>query len=226
MREQRQLVRSAGLMSLMTLLSRVFGYLRDNTLAQILGASRSADAFIIAFRIPNLFRRLVGEGAFTAAFVPTLSEYMKKENRAELWRFAAVMFWTMACALMVLAALGVIFSPALVKVLAFGFTSIQDKWDLTVSLNRLMFPYLVFIGLAALLQGVLNVHGSFGVPAFTPVLLNLSIIGVALVFSRRVQEPAFAFAWGVLLGGLLQLGFQIPFVIRKGMRFPLIARFR
>lgn len=210
----------------MTLLSRVFGYVRDNLQAQILGASRSADAFIIAFRIPNLLRRLVGEGAFTAAFVPTLSDYMKPENRKEMWQFAAITFWTMACVLMVLTALGVIFSPALVKVMAYGFSGIEGKWDLTVSLNRLMFPYLLFIGLAALVQGILNVNGSFAVPAFTPVLLNLSIIGAALGLRPYVKEPAYAFAWGVLLGGLLQIGFQIPFVIRMGMRFPLVVGFR
>jgi len=212
-------------MSFMTLLSRIFGYVRDNLQAQILGASRSADAFIIAFRIPNLLRRLVGEGAFTAAFVPTLADYTKEENRKHLWQFAALTFWTMACVLMVLTALGVIFSPALVKVLASGFSGIEGKWDLTVSLNRLMFPYLLFIGLAALVQGVLNVNGSFAVPAFTPVLLNLSIIAAALGLSPYVQEPAYAFAWGVLVGGALQIGFQIPFVMRMGMRFPFRISF-
>ncbi|HEY3175750.1 MAG TPA: murein biosynthesis integral membrane protein MurJ [Candidatus Polarisedimenticolia bacterium] len=225
MEEERRLVRSAGVMSFMTLLSRVLGYVRDNLQAQMLGASRTADAFIIAFRIPNLFRRLVGEGAFTAAFVPTLSDYAKPERRREMWHFAAATFWTMTCVLMVLTALGVIFSPAVVKVLAYGFSGIEDKWNLTVSLNRLMFPYLLFIGLAALIQGILNVHGSFAVPAFTPVLLNLSIIGAALGLSPFVREPAYAFAWGVLAGGLLQLAFQIPFVIRKGMRFPIVMGF-
>ncbi|HZI93511.1 MAG TPA: murein biosynthesis integral membrane protein MurJ [Patescibacteria group bacterium] len=226
MDEERRLVRSAGVMSFMTLLSRVFGYVRDNLQAQVLGASRSADAFIIAFRIPNLLRRLVGEGAFTAAFVPTLSDYMKPENRKEMWRFAAITFWTMACVLMVLTALGVIFSPTLVKLMAYGFSGIEGKWDLTVSLNRLMFPYLLFIGLAALVQGILNVNGSFAVPAFTPVLLNLSIIGAALGLSPWMKEPAYAFAWGVLFGGLLQIAFQIPFVMKMGMRFPLMTGFR
>ncbi len=225
MEEQHRLVRSAGAMSFMTLISRIFGYLRDLLLAQILGASRSADAFIIAFRLPNLLRRLVGEGAFTAAFVPTLSEYMKPENRRNMWRFAAMTFWTMACVLMVLSALGVVFAPTLVKLLAYGFTDIEEKWDLTVSLSRMMFPYLLFIGLAALVQGILNVNGSFAVPAFTPVLLNLSIIGAALVVAPRLDEPAYGFAWGVLVGGVLQLGFQIPFVVRLGMRFPPLLGF-
>ena len=225
MDEEKRLVRSAGVMSLLTLLSRIFGYLRDNLQAQILGASRTADAFIIAFRIPNLLRRLVGEGAFTAAFVPTLSDYMKPERRAELWKFAGVVFWSMACVLMVLTALGVIFSPSLVSALAYGFTGLEEKWNLTVALNRLMFPYLIFIGLAALVQGILNVNGSFAVPAFTPVLLNLCIIGAALGLAPFMAEPAYAFAWGVLLGGALQLGFQIPFVMRLGMRFPIKVDF-
>jgi len=226
MEEARRLVRSAGVMSVMTLLSRIFGYVRDNLLAQVLGASRSADAFIIAFRIPNLLRRLVGEGAFTAAFVPTLSDYMTPEKRREAWQFAALTFWTMALVLMVMTALGVIFSPALVKLLAYGFTGIEEKWTLTVALNRLMFPYLIFIGLAALVQGVLNVNGSFAVPAFTPVLLNLSIIGAALFVAPHMEEPAYAFAWGVLFGGLMQLAFQIPFVWKLGMRFPFAASLR
>ena len=212
-------------MSLITLMSRVLGYVRDNLLAQMLGASRTADAFIIAFRIPNLFRRLVGEGAFTAAFVPTLSDYMKPEKRKELWHFAAATFWTMTCVLMVITALGVIFSPVIVRLLAYGFVGIEEKWNLTVGLNRLMFPYLVFIGLAALVQGILNVHGSFAVPAFTPVLLNISIIASALGLSPFVSDPAYAFAWGVLVGGSLQLLFQIPFVMKLGMRFPLVLGF-
>jgi len=219
MREERRLVRSAGAMTFMTLMSRVLGYVRDNLQAQFLGASRSADAFIIAFRIPNLLRRLVGEGAFTAAFIPTMSDYLKPERRKELWQFAAIVFWTMATVLMVLTALGVIFSPQIVKAMAWGFAGIQDKMDLTVGLNRLMFPYLLVICLAALLQGILNIHGSFAVPAFTPVLLNLSMIGAALLLAPHLEEPAWAFAWGVLLGGVLQMGFQIPFVIRLGMRF-------
>jgi putative peptidoglycan lipid II flippase len=226
MEETRRLVRSAGVMSLMTLISRVLGYVRDNLQAQILGASRSADAFIIAFRIPNLLRRLVGEGAFTAAFVPTLSEYTRPERRRELWGFAALVFWTMACVLMVLSAAGVLLSPGIVKALAYGFSGIEEKFDLTVSLNRLMFPYLLFIGLAALVQGILNVHGRFAVPAFTPVLLNLAIIGAALFAAPHMAEPAYAFAWGVLAGGALQLGFQIPFVMRLGMRFPIGVSFR
>ena len=225
MEEERKLVRSAGVMSIITLASRVLGYVRDNLLAQMLGASRTADAFIIAFRIPNLFRRLVGEGAFTAAFVPTLSDYMKPEKKKELWHFAAATFWTMACVLMVITALGVIFSPSIVRLLAYGFVEIEEKWNLTVSLNRLMFPYLVFIGLAALVQGILNVHGSFAVPAVTPVLLNISIIVGALALSPFVSDPAYAFAWGVLAGGTLQLLFQIPFVMKFGMRFPLVLGF-
>ncbi|HXI03592.1 MAG TPA: murein biosynthesis integral membrane protein MurJ [Candidatus Saccharimonadales bacterium] len=212
------IVRSAGAISLLTFLSRITGYLRDLLLAQMLGAANSSDAFIIAFRIPNLFRRLVGEGSLTAAFVPTLSEYSEEDQRREMWRFASLTFTTLAVVVAVICALGVLFSPLLVRALAWGFSGIEDKWDLTVALNRLMFPYLLFISLSALAMATLNTVGSFALPASTPIFLNFAIISVAWLMGRRMEEPAWAFAWGVLLGGLLQLGIQIPALWRRGWR--------
>ena len=219
MPQTQRIMRSAGAMSVTTLLSRILGYFRDNLQATILGAADSSDAFIIAFRIPNLLRRLVGEGALTSAFVPTFSRYLKDGDPARLWRFANRMLYTLLIILTVLTVLGIVFSPQLVKVLAYGFRVSPDKWDLTIQLNRMMFPYIFFISLAALASGILNSLDSFALPAFTPVLLNLAIIAAALLFSRKFSNPAYAFAWGVLVGGLLQFLVQIPFLIRKGMSF-------
>ncbi len=184
----------------------------------MLGAADSSDAFIVAFRIPNLFRRLVGEGALTAAFVPTLSDYSREERRREMWEFASLAFTALAVVAGVLAAAGVLFSPALVRALAWGFSGIEDKWDLTVALNRLMFPYLLFISLSALAMATLNTLGSFALPASSPIFLNLAILAVAWLAGRRMEEPAWAFAWGVLLGGVLQLAIQLPALWRRGWR--------
>ncbi len=213
------MIRSASAMSVTTMLSRILGYFRDNLQASVLGAANVSDAFIIAFRIPNLLRRLVGEGALTSAFVPTFSRYLKEGDPEKLWRFANRMFTTLLLLLLVITILGIAFSPQIVKVLAYGFKVSPDKWDLTIQLNRLMFPYIFFISLAALAGGILNSLGSFALPAFTPVLLNLSIICAALWFSRSFSSPAYAFAWGVLVGGLLQLLIQIPPLIKRGMTF-------
>jgi len=218
MDSHEKIVRSAGVMAFLTLVSRVTGYVRDNLLAQILGAAQSSDAFIIAFRIPNLLRRLVGEGTMTAAFIPTLSEYAHGEKKKELWAFASLAFTTLAVVLALIAAAGVILSPYLVKVLAYGFTGIEGKWDLTVSLNRLMFPYIFFIGLAALSMATLNTLGVFALPASTPILLNFSVIGAAWLFGRSSGEPAYVFAIGVLIGGALQVGIQLPALWRRGWR--------
>lgn len=218
MKTHEKIVRSAGLVSLLTFVSRISGYLRDLLLAQILGAANTSDAFIIAFRIPNLLRRLVGEGALTAAVIPTLSDYKRGGRQREFWEFAALAFSTLAVLVAILTAAGILFSPLLVKALAYGFTGIEQKWDLTVSLNRLMFPYIFLISLAALATATLNTVGLFGLPAATPILLNLSIIGVAWAFGRSLPQPAYAFAWGVLLGGFLQLAVQMPALWARGWR--------
>lgn len=218
MDSQHRMVRSAGLISALTFASRITGYLRDSLLAQMLGAANSSDAFIVAFRIPNLLRRLVGEGTLTAALIPTLSDYQTEDRKKEFWGFVSLVFTTLAVLVAILAAAGVVFSPYLVKALAYGFTGIEDKWDLTVSLNRLMFPYILFISLAAMAMATLNTVGIFGLPSATPILLNLSIIAVAWIFGRNAPEPAYAFAWGVLLGGVMQIAAQVPSMMRRGFR--------
>ena len=217
MDKERGLIRAAGSMSVMTTLSRIAGYFRDNLQATILGAANSSDAFVIAYRIPNMLRRLVGEGALTSAFVPTFARYLKAGDRDALWRFAASVLYAAAALLAVITALGVALSPWLVRLLAWGFSVAPEKMALTVSLNRLMFPYIFFISLAALVGGILNAFDVFALPAFTPVLLNLSIITAAWLLRERFTDPAYGFAIGVIVGGFLQIAVQIPALRRQGM---------
>src|SRR2546425_2198698 len=196
MDKERGLIRAAGSMSVVTMLSRIAGYFRDNLQADILGAANSSDAFIIAYRIPNMLRRLLAEGALTSAFVPTFARYVKGEDRRAAWRLAASVLYVLTAILAAIVALGVLFSPWVVRMLAWGFGELPEKFDLTVSLNRLMFPYIFFISLAALATGILNSFDVFALTAFTPVLLNLAIIGSALALRHRFPDPAYGFAIG------------------------------
>jgi putative peptidoglycan lipid II flippase len=221
MDKERALVRAVGSMGLMTLLSRIAGYVRDNLQAAILGAAGSSDAFVIAFRIPNMLRRLVGEGAVSAAFVPTFTRRMKDADPRAMWRFAGSILFALSILLAVVVVFGILFSPLLVRALAWGFSSSPDKFALTVQLNRWMFPYIFLVSLAALASGILNSFDRFALPAFTPLLLNLAIIAAALTLSSRFPDPAYAFAVGVLGGGILQLAVQVPAVLRHGLDLKL-----
>ncbi|OGW76366.1 MAG: murein biosynthesis integral membrane protein MurJ [Omnitrophica bacterium RIFCSPHIGHO2_02_FULL_49_9] len=233
MENEHKLIRSAGIVGLATSLSRIFGYFRDATLALVLGAGFSMDAFTIAFRVANLFRRLVGEGAMSSAFVPVFVAYRKEQSTEALWEFTRKFFYTLAMAAGTIVVLEVIFAPLIVHVVAPGFTSGGNKFQLTVLLTRLMAPYLALIALAAVLMGVLNSFGHFLVPALSPVLFNIAVIGAAFLAGYVSDEPAVGIACGVLIGGGLQLVSQIPFVRRKGMNFrpgfsirhPAIRRF-
>ncbi|MGB8952586.1 MAG: murein biosynthesis integral membrane protein MurJ [Candidatus Aminicenantales bacterium] len=218
-KKELTILKSAAAVAFPTLLSRILGYVRDYLQAYYLGTSRGADAFTIAYIIPNLLRRLTGEGAMTAAFVPVFTEIKKEKTRKEIWKFANYFFFDLTVVMAALTILGIIFSPLLVRAVAFGFKDIQGKWELTVILTRIMFPYVFLISLAALAMGILNSFYKFFVPAFTPVLLNLAIISGALVFAGKAREPAVVFAVGVVLGGLLQLFFQVPYLWKEGMRF-------
>ena len=216
---QHKLLRSTMAVSVPTLFSRILGYLRDMIQAYYMGTGRSADAFTIAYLIPNLLRRLTAEGAMTAAFVPVFSRMKKKETREELWKFANAFFYDLTVIMAGVVILGVLLSPLLVRVIGVGFQDVQGKLSLTVTLTRIMFPYILLVSLSALAMAVLNSFHKFFVPALTPVLFNLSVIGAAVVFAGRSREPALVFAGGVVLGGILQLVFQIPFLRRKGMTF-------
>src|SRR5947208_12253111 len=225
MDKERGLIRAAGSMSVVTMLSRIAGYFRDSLQATILGSADSSDAFVIAYRIPNMLRRLVAEGALTSAFVPTFARYIRSGDREAMWRFAASVLYTMAALLAVITGLGVAFSPLLVKALAWGFAVSPEKVALTIWLNRMMFPYIFFISLSAIMSGILNGFDVFALPAFTPVLLNAAIIACAWGLRNRFADPAYGFAVGVLIGGFLQLIVQIPALWAHGMSLRPPAHF-
>lgn len=223
--EKQRILRSVGVVSFLTLLSRFLGYARDLTLAILLGTSLAADAFVIAFRIPNLLRRLTAEGAMTGAFVPVFAQY-RSEKPDKGWEFANRMFWTLASILAGVTLLGIVFAPALVRVFTLLSPS-PEQWSLAVLLTRITFPYCVLIALTALAGATLNTVGVFGLPAATPMFLNLAIIGAAVVaYLTGYEEAAIALAVGVVVGGALQLAVQIPSLWRRGMRFRFGISFR
>jgi putative peptidoglycan lipid II flippase len=210
----KALLKSAATVSSMTLMSRILGFVRDMVIARMFGAGTGADAFFVAFRIPNLLRRLFAEGAFSQAFVPVFSEYRTRRDHQALRQLADHTAGTLGGVLLLATAVGSIAAPFIVLLFAPGFTRNAEKYELTVELLRITFPYLLFISLTALAGGMLNSCGRFGVPAFTPVFLNLSLIGAALFIAPHLERPALALAWGVFVGGLVQLGFQVPFLHR------------
>ncbi|MCU7959514.1 MAG: murein biosynthesis integral membrane protein MurJ [gamma proteobacterium symbiont of Bathyaustriella thionipta] len=203
-----------------TLISRILGFIRDVVLAHVFGAGAATDAFFVAFKIPNFLRRLFAEGAFSVAFVPVLSEYQSKRSFAELQLFVSRVSGTLGAILLLVTVAGVLGAPLLATVFAPGFLHDPLKHQLTVDMLRLTFPYLFFISLTAFAGGILNAHQRFGVPAFTPVLLNLSLIGCALLLSPRMQQPVVALAWGVLIAGIAQFVFQLPFLARMRLLRP------
>ena len=219
--QSRHVLRSTGAVAIPTVLSRIFGYIRDMIQAFYMGTSSSMDAFTIAYVIPNLLRRLTGEGAMTAAFVPVFTRVKKERSLKEIWKFANTFFYFLTLLMALLTVIGILFSALLVKLIAWGYGKVPGKLELTVVLTRIMFPYIFLISLAALASAILNSFYKFAVPAFTPVLLNLAIITLALIFAGKAEEPAYIFAVGVTLGGILQLVFQIPFLWKRGMRFTL-----
>ncbi len=202
-----------------TLLSRVAGLVRDILLASLMGASSgvSADAFYMAFRIPNFFRRIFAEGAFSQAFVPVFAEYRSQHTEQELREFTARMAGIFGAALVLITVAGILAAPWLVRAIAFGYTSDPAKFALTVEILRITFPYLMFVSLVAMAAGILNSHRRFAAAAFTPVLLNLSLIAAALWLAPRMQQPALALGWGVFAAGVIQLLFQFPFLARLRM---------
>jgi len=213
----RIVAKSAGVIGLATFISRLLGFLRDIVIARLFGVYIYAQAFVIAFRIPNLFRDLVGEGATNAAFVPVFSEYANRHTKEEFWELANVVLNLLLVILMSITILGIIFSPAIVRLIAPGFIASADKLAATIKLNRIIFPYILLISLSAYSMGVLNSLKHFAVPAFAPCLLNISIIVFALAFGEGTK----GLALGVLVGGVLQLAIQIPVLYKKGFRLKL-----
>jgi len=222
--DHKKIAKAASVVGGATLLSRIFGFVRDMVVAKLFGTGLATDAFFVAFRIPNLLRRLVGEGALTASFIPVYSEYINQKSREEGDELVSVVFSVLTVALVILTGLGILFSPWIIKVMAYGFSQDPEKFKLTVLLTRIMFPYIFFIGLVALAMGVLNSWKHFTAPALAPVLLNISIIACALFFHEIMKEPILSLAVGVLLGGLAQLFFQVPFIRRKKIAVQFIFR--
>ena len=214
--KKSSLLKSSSIVSIWTLLSRVLGFIRDVIFARLFGASLASDAFFLAFKIPNFFRRMFAEGAFSQAFVPVINEY-KTKHPERVKDLIANVFGTLAAILLLLTTLAVAAAPLLTLVFAPGFADEPEKYALAVKMLRITFPYLFFISLTAMAAGILNTYGRFAVPAFTPILLNLCLITAALVFTRFFNPPIIAVAWGVFIAGLVQLLFQIPFLLKLGL---------
>lgn len=212
----KQLAKSTGLVGSMTLCSRILGFIRDMLVAQYFGASAQFDAFLVAFKLPNFFRGLLAEGAFTQAFVPLLSEYREQRTEEETQRYLNAVAGSLALALVIFVGLGMLFAPALIRLFAPGFEVGETRFELATQMLRITFPYLLFISLTAFAGGILNTYGRFAVPAITPTLLNISLITCTVYLSAQLTTPIKALAWGVFLGGILQLGFQLPFLARMG----------
>jgi putative peptidoglycan lipid II flippase len=219
MSEKSQVFKAAGVVGAATLLSRMLGYIRDAVIAWYFGAGLNSDAFIAAFRIPNLLRKLLGEGSISNAFVPVLTDYLARDGKDEALRLAKSALWVMSIILVIVSICGIILSPLIVKIIAPGFVDSPGKISLTIVLTRIMFPYIFFIGLVALCMGILNVFGHFATPALAPVLLNLAMILSIFFLCPHFSKPVLGLAAGVMIGGVLQLGFQVPAMVKKGFLF-------
>lgn len=213
--QKKHIAKAAGLMSLATLISRILGYVKDMLLARFFGATGTADTFFVAFRIPNLLRELFAEGSMSAAFIPVLSEYQTKHGKQEAERLVRITFTFISLVVGLVCILGIVFSPVIVAAIAPGFLSMPAKFSLTVVLTRVMFPFLLFVSLAALVMGSLNARRVFFIPAFAPAMLNITIIASVLFFAYRIEQPILAVAIGVTAGGLTQFAFQLPSFFRK-----------
>lgn len=212
-----KLLRSTAIVSSMTLLSRVLGLVRDLVFAQKFGASLATDAFYVAFRIPNFMRRLFAEGSFSLAFVPVLAEFRQRGDSQALRSFIDHVCGTLASILLIVVGIGMLAAPAIVMVFAPGFIDKPEKFALTADMLRITFPYIFLISLAGFAGGILNSFSRFALPALSPVLLNLALIASAIWLAPYFDQPIKALAWGVFIGGVLQLLMQIPGLMKLGL---------
>ncbi len=210
-------LRSTLVVSIMTLLSRISGLLRDMALAQIVGGSAMADAFFVAFRIPNFFRRISAEGAFSSAFIPVFAEFRNQRGPQELQQFLNFTAGWLSFFLLLLTATGVVFAPQIVALLAPGFATDPVKYQLTIDALRITFPYLLFISLVAMSAGILNSCNRFAIPAITPVLLNISLLCAVFWLIPLFPNATIGLSWGVFFAGALQFLLQLPFLYREGL---------
>ena len=214
---KKGLLRSSAVVGIMTFLSRILGLVRDVIFARFIGAEAGADAFFVAFKIPNFLRRLFAEGAFAQAFVPVLSEYRSQGSMTAVKNLVDRVAGCLGLTLILVTAIAVAGAPLLTALFAPGFVGQPEKYQMTSDMIRITFPYLLLISLTGFAGAILNSFDRFAVPAFTPVLLNVSLITAAIVVSPHFDVPVFALAWGVVAAGILQLVFQLPFLMRLGL---------
>ncbi len=211
------LLKSLAAVSSMTMFSRVLGFARDAIVARVFGAGMATDAFFVAFKLPNLLRRIFAEGAFSQAFVPILAEYKSKQGEDATKVFISYVAGLLTLALAIVTVLGMLAAPWVIMVTAPGFADTADKFTLTSQLLRITFPYILLISLASLAGAILNTWNRFSVPAFAPTFLNVSMIGFALFAAPHFHPPVLALAWAVTVGGVLQLFYQLPHLKKIGM---------
>ncbi len=217
--ERHAIAGAAGLIGAATFSSRILGFARDVILARLLGATMAADAFFVAYRIPNLLRELMAEGSMSSAFIPVFTEYHALRSKRDTWELAGAAFTTLLSLVTLLTLIGVAAAPAIVWVFAPGFHDDPERLRLTALLTRIMFPYLIFVSLAALTMGMLNALRAFAAPALAPVLFNVCIIAAALVLAPALEAPIIGVAVGVVLGGLAQFVIQLPGLHARGLLF-------
>ena len=213
----RSLLKSTAVISAMTLISRVLGFVRDIVFARLFGASAGTDAFFVVFKIPNFLRRLFAEGAFQQAFVPVLAEYKEKRSHEEMQDYIAHVAGTLGAVLLLVTTIGVTAAPLLLWLFAPGFSGNPEQMALAETMLRIVFPYLFFISLTAFASSLLNSFGKFAIPALTPVWLNIVLIGAAFLGAYHSDEPMIVLSWGVFVAGAVQLGFQLPWLWRMGL---------
>jgi putative peptidoglycan lipid II flippase len=224
MSEKAKIAKAAGVVGLATLGSRIMGYVRDMVMSYAFGTGLAADAFYVAYRIPNLMRELLAEGSMSAAFIPVFTETLTRESRESAHHLANTVFARLLIILVVCTSLGILFAPSVVKIVAWGwaYKAEHDKYVLGVTLTRIMFPYLLFIGLTALAMGMLNSLRSFLIPALSPLMLNVTVIIAAILSVQFMADPILGVAIGVVLGGMCQFLMQVPGLQRQNM----MVRFR
>lgn len=211
------LLKSLAAVSTMTMFSRLLGFARDAIVARVFGAGMATDAFFVAFKLPNLLRRIFAEGAFSQAFVPILAEYKSQQGEQATRTFIAYVSGLLTLVLAIVTVLGMLAAPWVIYTTAPGFVDTPDKFALTSALLRITFPYILLISLASLVGAILNTWNRFSIPAFAPTLLNISMIGFALFAAPYFHPPVLALAWAVMVGGVLQLGYQLPYLRKIGM---------
>src|ERR1041385_7112583 len=215
--DQRRIAKAAGLIGVATFSSRVLGFIRDMVLARLFGATPAADAFFVAYRVPNLLRELFAEGSMSSAFIPVFTEYQTLKSKRDAWELASAVFTTLLTIVIGITIVGILAASGIVWLLAPGFHNDPAKLGMTTLLTQIMFPYLIFISLAALAMGILNSMRAFAAPAFSPVFFNIFIIGCALFLSPAMSEPILGVAIGVVGGGAGQFVMQLPGLGLGGM---------